>query len=151
MTIDLFQLIRDGSLGVIQLGMNRAEVEAILGAPTGEASLKKKYGSLTRHGPLQLEYEAGTDKLVRVYVKTTGDLEIPREFKLEGYERISKATMTEFQEVLETLGVGYKPVRPYIEPHQYDWLLDSGVQVIFDGETRMFNQLIWGQEIPVNS
>jgi len=124
--------------------MNRAEVEAILGAPTDEASLKKKCGSLTRHGPLQFEYEAGTDKLVRVYVKTTGDVEIPREFKLVGYERISNATMTEFQEVQETLGVGYKPVRPYMEPHQYDWLLDSGIQIIFYGETRVFDSLVWG-------
>lgn len=124
--------------------MNRAEVEAILGAPTDEASLKKKYGSLTRHGPLQFEYEAGTDKLVRVYVKATGDVEIPHGFKLEGYEQISKATMREFQELLDSLGTGHRPVRPYMEPLQYDWLLDSNVQVIFYGETRVFDSLVWG-------
>lgn len=144
MTIDLFQFIRSGSHGVVQLGMSRAEVEAILGAPTDEAIRRKKYNSLTRHGPLELEYEASTNKLVRVYVKTTGDVEIPDEFKLEGYDRISKATMAEFQDLLESLGVGYTPVRPYMEPHQYDWLLDSGVQVIFYGETRVVDQMIVG-------
>lgn len=141
MTIDLYQLIRSGSLEVVQLGMSRAEVETILGAPTDKAIRRKKSNSLTRHGPLELEYEVGTDKLVCVYVKTTGDVEIPDELKLEGYEQIKNATMAEFQKLLESLGVGYKPVRPYMEPHQYDWLLDSGVTVIFEGESRTFDQM----------
>lgn len=143
MTINLFQFIRDGSLGAVHLGMTRAEVEAILGASDGETLRKNKsIPVMTCHGPLQFAYEVSSNRLIDIHVKTIGQDEIPDGLELEGYERIRKFTMLEFQELLASLGVGYTAVRAYMEPHQYDWLLDSGVQVIFDGESRMLDQMI---------
>ena len=142
MTIDLYQFLRDGSLGDARLGMSRAQVESLLGDPYDENIRDNQtIHAITRHGPFQLVYEPISNELVEIYVKTYGPEE--HDLRLEGYERISKATMVEFRAILESLEIGYTPVRPHGEPHQYDWLLDSGVQVIFDGETRMFNQLLW--------
>jgi len=122
--------------------MSRTEVESILGAPDGETLRKKKsIPVMTCHGPLQFAYEACTNKLIDIYVKTIGHDEIPVGIELEGYERIRKLTMVEFQELLESLELVYTPVWTYMEPHQFNWMLETGVLVIFDGETRIFDQM----------
>jgi hypothetical protein len=133
--VSLKELIRFGDFGPVRLGMNREQVESILGAPDGVSVGSRKYAQATilKYGDVEFHFDPRDGRLWLIHLEQFEAPSAGKSVRLDPWVIRASLTVSEMEEILSRDGIAHQ-VSDQADWDDYKCLVaGAGVKLIFSG------------------